>query len=71
MRFADTRQIAPRLDRHPWPRVIVSPGRLAAIWYDRWLTRQKLAELDDHLLDDIGMDRETVRQEIAKPFWRS
>ena len=71
MRFVDTRQIAPSFSRLPWPWVIVSPSRLAAIWHDRWLTRQKLAELDDHLLRDIGLDRDTVRRETAKPFWRA
>jgi uncharacterized protein YjiS (DUF1127 family) len=71
MRFANSTHIAPSISRLPWPWVIVSPIRLAAVWYDRWLARQKLAELDDHLLRDIGMDRETLRIEISKPFWRA
>ncbi len=67
----DMHSIAPRYHRHPWPWVTVSPIRLAIIWYDRWLARQDLAELDDHLLRDIGIDRETIRREAAKPFWRA
>ena len=33
--------------------------------------RRIIAELDDHLLRDIGLDRDTVRRETAKPFWRA
>jgi len=31
--------------------------------------RRSLADLDDHLLADIGLDRATMRAEAARPFW--
>lgn len=42
-----------------------------AIWTHRHRSRQTLAGLEDHELDDIGMSREAARQEAAKPFWRA
>ena len=41
-----------------------------ANWYDRWQQRQHLADLDDHILRDIGISPGTVERECAKPFWR-
>ena len=32
--------------------------------------RRVLAELDDHLLRDIGLTREQVAAEFEKPLWR-
>lgn len=32
--------------------------------------RQRLAQLDAHLLRDIGVDAQEVRRECAKPFWQ-
>ena len=32
--------------------------------------RRVLAELDDHLLEDIGLTRADVEQELKKPLWR-
>ena len=32
--------------------------------------RQRLGHLDPHLLRDIGLDVESVRQECSKPFWQ-
>lgn len=48
--------------RHGW--------RLVARWCARRRQRLDLAELDDHLLADIGRTREEVRRECARPFWR-
>jgi len=45
------------------------PSRLMAI-YDRYLQRQALAELDDDMLNDIGLTPDDVRRECATPFWR-
>ncbi|MDX5377220.1 MAG: DUF1127 domain-containing protein [Halomonas sp.] len=36
----------------------------------RHRTRCDLRHLDDHLLADIGLDRDTVKREVRKPFWR-
>lgn len=32
-------------------------------------TRNQLAQLSDHLLDDIGLTRAQRNEEIRKPFW--
>jgi uncharacterized protein YjiS (DUF1127 family) len=32
--------------------------------------RQKLLELDDHLLADIGVSREQALREAGKRFWQ-
>ncbi|RME15352.1 MAG: DUF1127 domain-containing protein [Alphaproteobacteria bacterium] len=31
--------------------------------------RARLAQLDDHLLEDIGLDPAAVRAECRRPFW--
>jgi uncharacterized protein YjiS (DUF1127 family) len=38
-------------------------------WGDRGRQRHALAELDDHLLRDIGLTRYQARIEALKPFW--
>lgn len=47
-------------------------GWLEAIsgMFDRRRQRQALLELDDHLLDDIGLTREQATKEARKPFWK-
>ncbi len=44
--------------------------RVIAVWIERSRQRRALADLDDHLLDDIGITRSEAAREIAKPFWR-
>jgi uncharacterized protein YjiS (DUF1127 family) len=44
--------------------------RLLARWGRRRRQRVDLAELDDHLLADIGKTREETRRESTRPFWR-
>ncbi|MGQ0685042.1 DUF1127 domain-containing protein [Bradyrhizobium sp.] len=41
-------------------------------WLDRRLQRIALREIadDPHLLKDLGMTRDQVLREAAKPFWR-
>jgi uncharacterized protein YjiS (DUF1127 family) len=41
------------------------------VWQERARDRQRLAELDDHLLKDIGISRVDAWHEASKPFWRS
>ena len=43
---------------------------LFARWIERVRQRQALAELDDHMLRDIGVTRVEALRECAKPFWR-
>ena len=40
-------------------------------WQQRYELRRHLLEMDDHLLDDVGLSRAQIRQEAAKPFWRA
>ena len=39
-------------------------------WQERSRQRKHLAQLDDHLLADIGYSRKQVEREVAKPFWK-
>ena len=39
------------------------------IWETRRRTRMHLKELDDHLLNDIGLTRDEARKEAKRPFW--
>jgi uncharacterized protein YjiS (DUF1127 family) len=65
--------VAPRLPAapSPWPRV-ASLGRVWALlteWLDRAHAQRRLAELDDHLLKDIGLTRDDVARLDADLFW--
>lgn len=39
-------------------------------WRRRVRLRRHLSHFGDHLLDDIGLDRQSADAEISKPFWR-
>ena len=41
-----------------------------ASWLDRDRQRHDLADLDEHLLRDIGVTPTEAASEAAKPFWR-
>jgi uncharacterized protein YjiS (DUF1127 family) len=43
---------------------------LMLTWSDRMRQRRHLAELDDRLLQDIGISRADIEAEISRPFWR-
>ena len=40
-------------------------------WRARLRDRRRLAQLDSHLLDDIGVARAWRDAEVSKPFWRA
>ncbi|MER9605522.1 DUF1127 domain-containing protein [Mesorhizobium sp. M0243] len=61
---------APLPSRRSFPFVTWLRSRLLARWYDRHLQRLDLAEIDDHLLSDLGLTRRDVRRECAKSFWQ-
>lgn len=44
--------------------------RRVRVWRERTCQRAVLADLDDHLLRDIGVTRAQARRECEKPFWR-
>lgn len=39
-------------------------------WHERALQRHQLAEMDERMLADIGIDRAAAIGEAEKPFWR-
>ncbi len=65
--FGDTAQSAPRLLR-PAPR-LPTLSAIRAAWR-RYRTRQRIANLDNHLLKDIGVSFAEAEAEANKPFWR-
>lgn len=44
---------------------------IASLWASRRRERIELADLNDHLLRDIGVSVAEARKESAKPFWRA
>jgi uncharacterized protein YjiS (DUF1127 family) len=44
--------------------------QVLARMHDRWQQRQALLDLDDRLLDDIGITREQAERQARKPFWK-
>ena len=40
------------------------------LWAERSGQRHRLAELNDHMLRDIGLSRADVMAETTKPFWQ-
>lgn len=53
---------------HAWWRK--APGTMR-LWCRRARTRRQLAELDDRILADVGLDWVEARREAAKPFWQA
>lgn len=45
------------------------PGVLL-VWYGRIEERHRLLEMSDEILRDVGLSRDQIRREAAKPFWR-
>ncbi|WP_192258674.1 DUF1127 domain-containing protein [Mesorhizobium caraganae] len=62
---------APLARRQTFPFVTWLHRWLLARWYDRHLQRLDLAEIDDHMLRDLGLTRRDVRRECAKTFWQA
>jgi uncharacterized protein YjiS (DUF1127 family) len=58
-------------------RIFVPALRLAGVlravadWIELRQTRRALAQLDPHLLRDIGLDQNTAARESRRPFWHS
>jgi uncharacterized protein YjiS (DUF1127 family) len=65
----DTPTHAPHVDHAG----MAGPRRLLAIWRERISVRWTLAQMardNPHLLKDIGLTKQQVETEIAKPFWQ-
>lgn len=41
-----------------------------SVAHTRRRERHRLAQLDTHILRDIGLDAQDARRECAKPFWQ-
>jgi uncharacterized protein YjiS (DUF1127 family) len=52
------------------PRLIRRMVATIRLWRRRVRSRQQLRDLNDHSLKDIGLSRDAVAYEVAKPFWR-
>jgi uncharacterized protein YjiS (DUF1127 family) len=55
--------------RFAWPSALFGLIKTIANWIERRRQLQALTELDDHLLNDVGLSREQARREAARPFW--
>ncbi|HHP0480078.1 hypothetical protein OA39_03795 [Vibrio campbellii] len=66
----NTTQTCGRLASKPQQRLVQYIFSKLAVWRKNYRTRRHLAELPEHLLDDIGYSESEVRKEIQKPFWR-
>ncbi len=53
-----------------WRAAFASTAATLKLWYQRARQRRRLAQLDEHLLRDIGITPEQARREARKPFWR-
>ena len=62
----------PRLaGRSSWAALLHRGRALVRLWLRRARTRRALAELDERLLRDVGLDPMTAREEARLPFWRA
>jgi uncharacterized protein YjiS (DUF1127 family) len=50
-------------------RVVVKCLHTLMIWRERSEQRHALAELNDHMLKDIGVSHADAYKEVRKPFW--
>jgi uncharacterized protein YjiS (DUF1127 family) len=70
-----TTEIA-RLLPQEWLAVRGRPPRAALSWdnaraaWRRYRSRQNIAQLDSHMLQDIGVSFAEAEAEANKPFWR-
>lgn len=45
------------------------PNNVLSDWWQRVRLRHELESLDDGILRDIGLTRDTERSETSKPYW--
>ncbi len=73
--FPDRSRAFPGPNRADYQRRITiwisNTWHLLLVWQRRHMERQALVALAGHRLDDIGLTREDLAREIAKPFWRA
>ena len=54
----------------PWPNWFRTLAPVLSRMWQKRRQRQSLLELDDHLLEDIGITREQAEREAGKWFWQ-
>lgn len=59
-----------------WLGPVLVPGRhpvlhILRLWHQRHCQRNRLKDLDDFMLRDIGIDRQAAAREARKPFWQA
>jgi uncharacterized protein YjiS (DUF1127 family) len=64
-RFSTSRRI-----ERPWHNWLLWSLATICRLHERQRQRQALRELDDRLLDDIGLSREQAEDHGNRPFWR-
>ena len=72
--YTTVRYGQPTLSYRPLTAILGSVLRTASllnVWEKRMVERQNLADMDDRILRDMGIDRMSANQEAEKPFWRN
>lgn len=72
--YTTVRYGQPTLSYRPLNTILGPVLRIASllnVWEKRMVERQNLAEMDDRILRDMGIDRMSANQEAEKPFWRN
>jgi uncharacterized protein YjiS (DUF1127 family) len=49
---------------------VIRTGNVARTWVRRSNERRALAQMNEHMLNDIGLTRFDVSQETGKHFWQ-
>ena len=62
---------AERVERAPTGSAAVRFANSLGEWLRRARSRRILAQMDDRMLHDIGISRDTALGEVEKPFWRA
>ncbi len=51
-------------------RLALNFAEIVTLWDMKHRTRKALAQLDDHQLHDIGIERDAALTEARRPFWQ-
>ena len=62
--------ISVHIPRHRHDNILTRVADSLRTWNARYQQRQRLLQLDERLLKDIGVSYEDVWAEVSKPFWR-
>lgn len=49
---------------------VVKLNNIMSLWISRYRQRIQLAQLEPHVLKDLGLTQEQVYKESLKPFWK-